>query len=119
VALGAPLAGALVTLAGPVSFGCADGVDDVECADGAPVELAAPPDATWPAVGSTACGWAVGTVPVVDEELLDDGVDGWARVADTAPEGRCAVSEGRCALEPHPAASTTTAIAVTPAGRMR
>ena len=32
---------------------------------------------------------------------------------------RCAVPEDRCALEPHPAASTTTAIAVTPAARMR
>jgi hypothetical protein len=50
----------------------------------------------------------------VEEELLDEVVlvdGGWACVV-------CAVPEGRCALEPHPAANITTAIAVSPAGRI-
>jgi hypothetical protein len=105
------LAGALVTLAGPLSFGCADS------ADGAPppeplaaVPPAALADEPWPAVGSTACGCAVGTLPVtVDDELVDEVPTTCARVAVS----------GGCVLEPQPAASTTTAIAVTPAARMR
>jgi hypothetical protein len=50
----------------------------------------------------------------VEEELLDELVlvDG-----DRACVV-CAVPEGRCATEPHPAASTTTAIAVSPAARI-
>jgi hypothetical protein len=116
--VGAPLAGALVTLAGPVSLGCPDGAAGVV---GVPVDVVAvPPAVTWPAVGSTACGWAFGTVPVaVEDDVLDDRADGWARVVWALSERGCAVAEGRCALEPHPAASTTTAIAVTPAARMR
>jgi hypothetical protein len=116
--VGAPLAGALVTLAGPVSFGCPDGAAGVV---GVPVDVvAAPPAVTWPAVGSTARGWAFGTVPVaVADALVDDLADARAPVACGAPEGRCAVADGRCAVEPHPAANTTTAIAVTPAARMR
>jgi hypothetical protein len=120
--VGAPLAGALVTLAGPVSFGCPDGAAG---AVGVPVDVvAAPPAVTWPAVGSTACGWAFGTVPVavavaVADALVDDLADARVCVACSAPEGRCAVADGRCAVEPHPAANTTTAIAVTPAARMR
>ena len=47
---------------------------------------------------------------LLEEEMLLE--DGCMRVV-------CAVPEGRRALEPHPAASTTTAIAVTPAARMR
>ncbi|MFZ0387769.1 MAG: hypothetical protein WAL22_19045 [Solirubrobacteraceae bacterium] len=78
--VGAPLAGALVTLAGPVSFGCPDGAAGVV---GVPVDVvAAPPAVTWPAVGSTACGRAVGTGPVaVEEEVLDGRADPGARVA--------------------------------------
>jgi hypothetical protein len=46
---------------------------------------------------------------LLDEEVLVD--DGWRRVV-------CAVPESRWALDPHPAASTTTAIAVSPAARI-
>jgi hypothetical protein len=111
------LAGAPVTLAGPVSFGCPEGVVGARCAL---VDVAAPPPAvTWPAVGSTACGWAVGTVAVgVEEALLADDVAECVCVDFAAPEGDGAVPEGCCALEPHPATSTTTAIAVSPAARM-
>jgi hypothetical protein len=48
----------------------------------------------------------------VEDALVDDGPGARARVVDAVPDGLCA-------LEPHPAASTTTAIAVTPAARMR
>src|ERR1700721_2995592 len=93
-AVGAPLAGARVTLAGPVSFGCPDGVAGVGCAS---VEVAAaPPGAAWPAVGSTACGWAAGSVPVaVEDALVDDRAVGRVRFVWTVAEGRCAVPEVR------------------------
>jgi hypothetical protein len=55
----------------------------------------------------------------VDEALVDTRPDRWVAVAWAVSDARCAVPEGRCALVPHPAASTTTAIAVTPAARMR
>jgi hypothetical protein len=103
-----------VILAGPVTFGCPDAVDGAGWAEVA--VAAAAPEPTWPAVGSTACGWAFGIVPVaVEEGAIDEVVpvdDGWALAV-------CAVPVGRWALEPQPAASTITAIAVTPAARMR
>jgi hypothetical protein len=54
---------------------------------------------------------------VIVEGLLAR-LDGCGRELCAVSVGRCAVPEGCCALEPHPAASTTTAIAVTPAVRM-
>jgi hypothetical protein len=113
---GAPLAGALVTLAGPLSFGCA------ESADGAPpaelVEVAPGASGTgdaWPAVGSTACARALGTVPlvVVVAFAVAASVDELSRTCACVSLSSC------CVLEPHPATSTSTAIAVTPAARMR
>jgi hypothetical protein len=111
------LAGAPVTLAGPVSFGCPE---DADGADGAVVEPAgARAGLAWPAVGSTAWGWAVGTVPVaVNDDGLDDRSDGREREVWGVPEGGRTETWGRSPLEPHPAASTITAIAVTPAARI-
>lgn len=112
--MGAPFAGALVTLAGPVTLGWAGVV--------AAGVVAAAPDAgvraevddpASPAVGSTARGWADGTVTAAVVELVAECCDAavWLRCA-----GRC-VDAGSL-VDPHPT-TINAAIAVSTAARMR